>query len=126
MSKKFEYSYSAPTEAERKEIESIRRQYIAEEKREETDMEKLRRLDAKVRNMPTMYALIMGVFGILVFGLGLAMVLEWGMMLWGIVVMVVGVLPMGLAYPIYQFTLKEGKKKYGAEILELSEKLLNE
>ena len=126
MSKKFEYSYSAPTEAERKEIESIRRQYIAEEKREETDMEKLRRLDAKVRNMPTMYALIMGVFGILVFGLGLAMVLEWGMMLWGIVVMVVGALPMGLAYPIYQFTLKEGKKKYGAEILELSEKLLNE
>jgi hypothetical protein len=126
MSKKFEYSYSAPTEAERKEIESIRRQYVAEEKREETDMEKLRRLDAKVRNMPTMYALIMGVFGILVFGLGLAMVLEWGMMLWGIVVMVVGALPMGLAYPIYQFTLKEGKKKYGAEILELSEKLLNE
>lgn len=126
MSKKFEYSYSAPTEAERKEIESIRRQYTAEEKREETDMEKLRRLDAKVRNMPTMYALIMGVFGILVFGLGLAMALEWGMMLWGIVVMVVGALPMGLAYPIYQFTLKEGKKKYGAEILELSEKLLNE
>lgn len=126
MSKKFEYSYSAPTEAERKEIESIKRQYMAEEKHEETDMEKLRRLDAKVRNMPTMYALIMGVFGILVFGLGLAMVLEWGMMLWGIVVMVVGALPMGLAYPIYQFTLKEGKKKYGAEILELSEKLLNE
>jgi hypothetical protein len=126
MSKKFEHSYSAPTEAERKEIESIKRQYVAEEKREETDIEKLRRLDAKVRNMPTMYALIMGVFGILVFGLGLAMALEWGMMLWGIVVMVVGALPMGLAYPIYQFTLKEGKKKYGAEILELSEKLLNE
>lgn len=126
MSKKFEYSYSAPTEAERKEIESIKRQYVAEEKREETDMEKLRRLDAKVRNMPTMYALIMGVFGILVFGLGLAMVLEWGMRLWGSVVMIVGALPMGLAYPIYQFTLKEGKKKYGAEILELTEKLLNE
>ncbi len=126
MSKKFEYSYSAPTEAERKEIESIKKQYMAEEKREETDMEKLRRLDAKVKNMPTMYALIAGIFGILVFGLGLTMILKWSMMLWGIVVMVVGVIPMGLAYPIYQFTLKEGKKKYGAEILALSEKLLNE
>lgn len=125
MSKKFEYSYSAPTEAERKEIESIKKQYMAEEKREETDMEKLRRLDAKVKNMPTMYALIVGIFGTLLFGLGLAMVLEWEMMLWGIVVMVIGAIPAGLAYPIYQFTLKEGKKKYGAEILELSEKLLS-
>ncbi len=126
MSKKFEYSYSAPTEAERKEIESIKKQYMAEEKREETDMEKLRRLDAKVKNMPTMYALIAGIFGILVFGLGLTMVLEWNELVWGVCVMIVGVVPMGLAYPIYQFTLKEGKKKYGAEILALSEKLLNE
>ena len=125
MSKKFEYSYSAPTEAERKEIESIKKQYMAEEKREETDIEKLRRLDAKVKNMPTMYALIAGIFGTLLFGLGLAMVLEWEMMLWGIVVMVIRAIPAGLAYPIYQFTLKEGKKKYGAEILELSEKLLS-
>ena len=121
----FNYTYTAPTEEERKEIAQIRRQYVAEEKTE-SNMEKLRRLDAFVKNSATCIALILGVVGCLIFGSGMTMVLEWGMAVWGVLLGVVGAIPMAIAYPIYRFVLNRNKKKYGAEIIRLSEALLNE
>lgn len=124
-SKKFRYTYSAPTEDERREISSIRRQYLAKNE-EETKFEKLKRLDAKVKNWPTTIALILGIVGILVFGLGLTMVLEWSIVVWGIVLAIVGAIPIALAHPVYIKRLQINKEKYGEEILKLSEELLNE
>ena len=124
-SKKFRYTYSAPTEDERREISSIRRQYLAKNE-EETKFEKLKRLDAKVKNWPTTIALILGIVGILIFGLGLTMVLEWSIVIWGIVIAIVGSIPIALAYPVYLKRLQINKEKYGEEILKLSEELLNE
>ena len=121
----FNYTYSAPTEEERKEIAQIRRQYVAEEKKE-SNMEKLRRLDAFVKNSATCIALILGVAGCLLFGLGMTMVLEWNYVFWGVFLGVVGAIPMALAYPVYRLVLNRNKKKYGAEIIKLSEALLNE
>ena len=43
-----------------------------------------------------------------------------------IVLMVIGSVPMAIAYPVYKFALNKGKAKYGNEILRLSEELLNE
>ena len=123
--KEFNYTYIAPTEEERKEIASIRRQYVEKEKPEETKLQRLRRLDARVRTLPVVWSLTVGVIGILIFGLGLTMVLEWSKELVGIAVMAVGAIPTALAYPIYKGMLKRGKKKYGAEIVQLSEELLN-
>ena len=54
------------------------------------------------------------------------MILEWSILLWGIVLMVIGSVPMALAYPVYKSVLNKGKAKYGDEILRLSEELLNE
>lgn len=125
MSNQFNFKYSAPTEEERKEIDSIRRQYTAEEQGE-SKLEKLRRLDALVKNTATIFSLVLGVLGMLIFGLGLTMVLEWSIWLWGIVLMAVGSVPMAFAYPVYKKTLNKGKEKYGDEILRLSEELLNE
>ena len=45
---KFNYTYSAPTETERKEIENIKKRY--ETPTGESKFERLRRLDAKVKN----------------------------------------------------------------------------
>lgn len=120
---KFEYSYSAPTEEERREIASIRRQY---EDRTTTEgkLERLRHLDALVNGTATAVSLAVGVIGLLIFGLGMAMVLEWDLTLWGVLVGVVGALPIGAAYPLYRRVLARGKKKYGAEILQLSAELL--
>ena len=126
MNKGFHYTYTAPTEEERKEIESIKRQYVETEKREETKLQRLRRLDAKVKNAPVVLALVFGIVGTLIFGLGLTCVLEWDKVLLGVGIMAIGGIPAGLAYPIYGWSLKWGKKKYGAEIVKLSEELLNE
>ena len=125
MSEKFNFKYTAPTEAERKEIDSIRRQYSPQEQTE-SKMERLRRLDSLVKNTAIIWSLVFGVLGALIFGLGLTMILEWSIWLWGVVLMVIGSVPMAIAYPIYKLLLKKYKNRYGEEILRLSEELLNE
>ena len=125
MNDKFSYKYIAPTEEERKEIDSIRRQYASQEK-EETKLERLRRLDALVKNTAIIWSLVLGVLGTLIFGLGLTMILEWQILPWGIVLMVIGSVPIAIAYPVYKTVLKKYKNRFGEEILRLSEELLNE
>ncbi len=120
----FEYTYSAPTEAEKKQIESIRRQYETPQKHVESKVERVKRLDAKIKNTANAFSLAFGIVGCLVFGLGLAMILEWGILLWGVAVMALGCPLMIFSYPLYNFLIKRGKKKYGAEILRLSEEIL--
>ncbi|MBQ9714180.1 MAG: hypothetical protein IJV83_02545 [Clostridia bacterium] len=125
MSNQFNFKYTAPSQAERKEIDSIRRRYASQEKTE-TKIERLRRLDALVKNTAIIWSLCLGVFGTLIFGLGLTMILEWNFLLWGVVLMVIGSVPMAIAYPVYKSVLNKGKQRYGDEILRLSEELLNE
>ena len=125
MNNQFNFKYTAPTEEERKEIDSIRRQYAPQE-HVESKMERLRRLDALVKNTATIWSLVLGVVGTLALGLGLTMILEWNIWLWGVVLMAVGSAPIAIAYPVYKFLLNKGKAKYGDEILRLSEELLNE
>lgn len=123
--KEFNYTYVAPTDEERKEIDRIRKQYLPQEETE-SKIERLLRLDSRVRIAPTVVSLVLGVFGCLLFGLGLTMILKWSQIVWGIALAVVGNLPMGLAHPVYALLLERNKKKYGKEILRLSEELLNE
>ena len=125
MSNQFNYKYSAPTEEERREIDSIRRQYAPKEQTE-SKIERLRRLDALVKNTAIIWSLCLGVIGTLIFGLGLTLILEWNVFPWGLVVMAVGSLPIIIAYPVYKLVLKKYKNRYGEEILRLSEELLNE
>lgn len=125
MNNKFSYTYTAPTEEERKEIESIRRGYAPEE-RKQTDLNKLRSLDKKVKKLPMVLSITIGIIGTLIFGLGICMALEWNLLLWGIVVGIIGCIPVGLAHPLYKWILARQKKKYGNEIIALSDKLLNE
>ena len=53
-------------------------------------------------------------------------ILEWGIHVWGTVVAVVGLVPICLAYPLYKQIFGSRKKKYGAEIIRLSDEILNE
>lgn len=122
--KEFNYSYKSPTPEERKEIDSIRRQY--ETKDEESKLVLLRRLDSKVQNTANAFGIVPGVLGLLLFGLGLTMILEWSLLVGGIFVSVLGLAVMISAYPIYRFVLKRQKEAYGEEILRLSHELLNE
>jgi len=122
MDKKFEYTYSAPTEEERREIESIRLSYSP---KKESDIDRLKSLDKRVKNPPLILALIIGILGILTFGLGITFSTEWENIAVGIPVCAVGAVIMGVSYPVYKAFLSSRKKKYAAEILALSDKLLN-
>ena len=121
---KFEFNYSAPSEQERKEIESIRRQYTTVTETKDDKLFRLRKLNSYVNNSATIIGLVFGVIGLLIFGLGMTMVLEWSLVLWGVIVGAVGVIPMAIAYPVYKAVYKKNKLKYGEEILALSNELL--
>ena len=123
--KGFEYTYVAPTEAERREIERIRKQYGGKSEKE-IKLDRIRRLDSFVQNFSMILSLVIGIMGALIFGLGMAMILVWDIMVFGIIVCLVGAVPISASYPVYVITLKKNKEKYGKEILRLSEELLEE
>lgn len=122
--KEFSYTYKAPTKLERREIEAIQKQYLP--KVEETKLERLKRLDSKVQNTALIIALVVGIGGMLIFGLGLTFCLEWGNFIVGVIIAVVGGICAGISYPISRIVLKKQKEKYGDEILMISKELLNE
>ena len=126
MKEKFEYKYSAPSIEERREIDSIRKQYLPKEERE-SKLERLRHLDNLVKNVPTIYSLVLGVVGSLVFGTGMTFFLEW-VELWylGIPFSIIGLVMVSIAYPVYKKKLSKYKAKYSKEIIELSNELLSE
>jgi hypothetical protein len=125
MSNKFCYSYVAPNEEERREIASIRKDYLVHEQGD-SKLDRLRRLDKKVKTSPVILSVCMGVAGILVFGLGLSFILEWNIYVWGVLLAALGCVPMAFAHTAYKWLLNKNKAKYGGEIIKLSEELLNE
>lgn len=121
---KFNYSYSAPNESERREIESIKRQYVSAPEKEDK-LELLRDLNKRVIRPPMVVSLTTGIAGTLVMGLGMAMVLEWEILVWGVIIGVLGAAVAAVAYPVYRAILNSNKRRYGQQIIELSNELLN-
>ena len=124
-SDKFSYTYSAPTEEERREIEDIRRAY-APATESEDKLTKIRTLNERATRPARIAALTLGIGGILLFGLGMSMTLAWGLIAGGIVVAAIGMLATIVANPVRRALLNLGKRKYGAEILRLTDELLGE
>lgn len=126
MGEKFKFKYTALTIKERKEIDSIRREYLPKEETM-TKLERLRYLDSVVKTGPTILALSLGVIGLLIFGVGMTFFLEW-ISFWylGIPCSLIGLIVLGLAYPIYNKKLKQNKAKYSQEIISLSNELLSD
>lgn len=124
-SDKFSYTYSAPTEEERREIEDIRSAY-APATESEDKLTKIRTLNERATRPARIAALTLGIGGILLFGLGMSMTLAWELIAGGIVVAVIGMLATIVANPVRRVLLKLGKQKYGAEILRLTDELLGE
>ena len=126
MSRKFEYKYNAPTSEERKEIENIKRQYVINDP-STSKIDRLRLLDKKVKQTPIIVSITLGVIGLLFFGLGMSFFLEitefWYL---GIPSSIIGIILISIAYPVYARILKKLKAKYGEEIINLSNELLNE
>lgn len=124
----FEFTYSAK---EQEEIKRIRKKY-ATPVEEEDKMAQLRRLDAGVYSKATTAALVIGIIGALVMGLGMSIVMtDIGAALGTILAMIVGVgigvigiVLVCLAYPMYTRTLKKEREKIAPEILRLTDELM--
>lgn len=121
----FKYEYSAPTDSERKEIISIRNEYVSASGGTSV-VEKLRAMHERVKTVPRAISIIIGVLGTLVFGGGMAMFLEWNYTVSGVIVGVIGFLIAVLAYPTFKLLIKLMKNKYGDKIIELSNEILGE
>lgn len=126
----FSYTYSAK---EQTEIQNIRKKYETTTEQEDK-MTQLRRLDASVSSKATTVALVVGIVGALIMGLGMSLAMsdlseiigirqDVGMLL-GIVIGVVGIVLVCLAYPLYNRTLKKEREKIAPEILRLSDELM--
>ena len=95
--KRFTYTYSAPTAPERREIEDIRRQYLPASERE-VALEKLRSMDVRVKRAPLIGAAAVGAVGVLAFGGGMALAMEWGSLAGGIALSVAGAAVFAAAF----------------------------
>lgn len=111
-------------------VQKIRTQYM---EKESTELDALRALDTKVKRPACIFAYIFGGLGAIVMGAGMSLVMtEIGeilgvvnTMLSGIVIGVVGMIMVLVNCPIYQKILKSRKQKYSADILALSDKIIN-
>ena len=86
----------------------------------------LRKLDAKAKLPATVFTYTFGIVAALIFGIG--MCLAMGQIGSGTTVsfvagIVVGIIGMGVNYPIYKKLLANGKQKYAFEIVELAKEI---
>ncbi len=124
----FNYTYSA---TQQEEVKAIRKKYMPQE---ENKMEQLRRLDQQVTSKATMVSIIVGVVGALIMGTGMSLAMTdignyLGMsgsvgLIVGIVIGVIGMAVLGVAYPLYNRTLRVEREKMAPEIIRLTDELM--
>ena len=108
----------------------IRTQYM---EKQSTELDALRELDAKVKRPANVFAYTFGSISAIVMGAGMSLVMTdigatigiASAMVPGIAIGVIGLGMAILTYPIYKGILNSRRKKYGNEILRLSEKIIN-
>ena len=110
--------------------QKIRTQYM---EKTPSELDALRELDAKVKRPANAFAYTFGSISAIVMGAGMSLVMTdigaliglTSAMVPGIAVGLIGMAMALINYPIYKGILGSRKKKYGAEILKLSDKIMN-
>lgn len=111
--------------------QKIRTQYVG---KSSTDLDALRALDARVKRPVNVFSYVFGSIGAIVMGAGMSLVMtEIGQILsientlpLGITVGVVGLVMALVNYPIHKRLMAARRKKYAAEVEELSGRILAE
>ena len=111
--------------------QKIRAQYV---EKQATELDSLRALDNKVKRPANVFAYIFGSISAVIMGCGMSLImtdiadtigLSGDPMIPGIVIGCIGLSMALVNYPIFKGILNSRKNKYSAEILELSEKIMN-
>ncbi len=108
----------------------IRAQYM---EKEPSELDALRQLDARIKRPANVFSYVFGSIAAIVMGTGMSLVMTdigatVGMdsaMIPGIVIGVVGMVMAVLNYPMHKSILASRKKKHGAQILKLSDEIIN-
>lgn len=88
----------------------------------------LRKLDAKAKLPATVFTYTFGIITSLVAGVGMCLSMKviggtTAMFVLGVIIGIIGLLGMGVNYPIYRKLLAKGKQKYAFEIMELAKEV---
>ena len=110
--------------------QKIRTQYM---EKTPSELDELRELDAKVKRPANIFGYAFGSISAIVMGAGMSLVMTdigaaigvENNMVCGIIIGLVGMAMTLINYPIYKKILASRKNKYGAEILMLSDKIMN-
>ena len=122
MKNKFEYTYSAPQNAE---IEKIRKKYTPKTV-SESKLEQIKKLDSSIERKAVGYALGIGIAGSLILGVGMCCTMVWtDLFILGIFVGIIGMIMCGCAYPIYKKMIKKKRAEIAPQILKLTNELEN-
>ena len=110
--------------------QKIRAQYM---EKQSSGLDALRELDEKVKRPANLFAYIFGSISAIIMGAGMSLVMTdigaaigiTSALVPGIIIGIVGLGMALLTYPIYKGILGSRRKKFGAKILELSDKIMN-
>lgn len=110
--------------------QKIRAQYM---EKEATELDALRELDARVKRPVNVFSYIFGSISAIIMGAGMSLVMTdvgevigvADSMVPGISIGVIGLAMALLNYPMYKGILNSRKRKYSADILALSDKIMN-
>lgn len=111
-------------------IQKILMQYT---EKEQTDLDRLKEMNGKVKRPANVFAYTFGIIGAIVMGSGMSLVMTdvaetvgiQNPMLYGIGIGCVGLLMVLVNYPIYKSILKVRRKKYAEKMIALSDKILS-
>lgn len=110
-------------------VQKIRSQYT---QKEHSRVEALKKLDNQVKRPANVFAWTFGTIGAIIMGAGMSLIMTdlgaviglSGTMIPGIAVGILGMAMVIANYPIYQRILSSRRKRYAAEIIALSDSLM--
>lgn len=111
-------------------VQKIRTQYT---EKGHTQLDELKKLDAKVKRPANVFAYVFGTIGAIVMGSGMSLIMTdigevvgvEDVMSTGIAIGVVGMLMAIINYPVYKKILSSRRKKYANQIITVSDKIMN-
>ena len=89
----------------------------------------LRKLDTKAKLPATIFTYTFGIIAALVTGIGMCFSMNvigngtTTMFVLGVIIGIIGLMGMGINYPVYKKLLAKGKQKYAFEIMELAKEI---
>ena len=92
----------------------------------------LKKLDKKAKQTAEIVSLIIGIIGALIMGTGMSFAMgvigdnSTTTMIIGIIIGIIGIFLVSINYFIYKKLVEKGKQKYGSDIIQLAQEIVNE